>query len=890
MSSTGAIPKGGARPKIGIWREDPSLEKSKEEGEVIEPLERKFIIVNTPGIDKRVPALHICWAQKGTYVKYVPPPLPEEDGSHLPGACETWLEQMEFLEQDLRNLLNLPHHKFWSQVVYDPAIHECLESYLASSYRWYEDDLLDYFRLTVESLHHLVFLIYVRMSTYKESETCHITPSVFGDLIYENYLFDICKLLDLCILYGPTNSQLLAKMIDNIFSHQPRYYDDLSQTVSSISLGLEKVEEKLGVAEYIPMALGVRNESLSMADLHNIIIYLLDTFSSLQMFIALHPPAARLFYNEAFEIRISACYERVFPTLMEYLSEQCHDPEWVSKLIERIQLTRSSAVLTFRAILNQRCLAPLSMKNSSPTLVSECVEKFLQVMSTCVEERTFIADYCSSYPLSRDLEFFEHHGGDISGLSFIRDAVNVVLTEMGLASDIMDLALEDSKESEEKESPLDTSGMNGYAQVGSAVPTGVELASMVSSVQDLLPDLGGGFIQECLKYYNYSTEEVINALLEGNLPPSLDTLDRSELAQIEELTTSPQQPCSAEDEDQAKTVCQVDYMDRANVYNDDEFDVFSRSHVDNSRIRKGKKPIHKKVYEADKESIDKVKELARQYDERGGTSIYEDEFRYEEENSHRAWDYEDEYDDTYDDNEARNIDDLGVEKVIKRRPGIIGAGRLNTHIDYTHTDESTEEKSDEEEEIKEEKEDTSHKFHKGQVGRRPKIQGSTRGVQRLFSSPKVSKPKQKTPTPERENSENTKGTSTASPKQSFQPFHENPEVLRQRAEQRRQDRDAYYNRGYRGRDQVRREDNLSNGVDSEKHNPRTKVFHASNRNSGKGWRQGQSGDNDSRGYHGGKYKEDTNHGKAQSQQYRHKMMHKNEQKRQGAQAKFNRNN
>lgn len=37
-------------------------------------------------------------------------------------------------------------------------------------------------------------------------------------------------------------------------------------------------------------------------------------------------------------------------------------------------------------------------------------------------------------------------------------------------------------------------------------------------------------------------------------------------------------------------------------------------------------------------------------------------------------------------------------------------------------------------------------------------------------------------------------------------------------------------------------------------------------------------------------KEDTNHGKAQSQQHRHKMMHKNEHKRQGAQAKFSRNN
>lgn len=57
-----------------------------------------------------------------------------------------------------------------------------------------------------------------------------------------------------------------------------------------------------------------------------------------------------------------------------------------------------------------------------------------------------------------------------------------------------------------------------------------------------------------------------------------------------------------------------------------------------------------------------LKEIARQYDERGGTSIYEDEFRYEEE-SYRPWEYDDEYDDTYDDNETGNIDEFSAEKV-----------------------------------------------------------------------------------------------------------------------------------------------------------------------------------------------------------------------------------
>nr|XP_053641092.1 activating signal cointegrator 1 complex subunit 2-like [Cherax quadricarinatus] len=805
MSNTGAIPKGGARPKCDRQRNINVCEKRKDEGEVVgEPLDKKFVTCGGAGIvDKRVPALHIAWIQKGTYIKYVPPPLPDDNGVLPPGARESWLEQMEFLEQDLQTLLSLPHHKFWSQMVYDPAVHECLESYITSGFRWYDDVILDdYSRPVVESIHHLVFLNYVRMATYKESKTCHITPGVFGDIIYENYMFDICKLLDLCLLYGPTNGQLLAKMVYNIFTQQPKYYNDLSQAVSSICQALEKVEDKLGVADYnVPVALGAPTESLSIVDLHDIIIYLNDTFSSIQMLIALHPPAAQYFHVEAFELRMSA--------------------------------------------------------------------------------------FMKSLPYIAYILMFQQHGGDVTSLTFIKEAVDMVLKEMGLSLGMTNLTLDESQSSKVKKSEGDTSGMNGYAQVGSTVPSHIELASLVSSVQDLLPDLGAGFIQECLKYYCYSTEDVIHALLEGSLPPSLVTLDHSMPALPESRPPSPQPSPSPmlEDNTQTKTVRQVDYMDRANVYNDDEFDVFSRSQIDRSRVKKGKKSQHTEGLKTDKESIDKIKEIARQYDERGGTSIYEDEFRYEDD--HRAWDYEDEYDDTYDDNEAGNIDDLGVEKIVKRRPGIIGAGRLNTSIDYAYTEESPE-VSDKEETTKEdteEKEGISQKGPKGQVSVRPKNRSNTRGVQRVFH--KSSKPKESTPTPERESSkEDGKDPNppfrTTAPK----PFCENPEVVRQRAEQRRQEAYRYRGRG-RGQ-QIRRDDTLSNGIDGERYGPK-QISRASSRSSGKSWRQGQGGDDDSRGYRGGKYKEDTNHGKAQSQQYRHKMMHKNEHKRFGAQAKFNKN-
>lgn len=61
-----------------------------------------------------------------------------------------------------------------------------------------------------------------------------LTPEVFGEILYENFLFDIPKIIDICSLFGQTNGQILSKMISNIFTHQPKYLDDLRETVPTI--------------------------------------------------------------------------------------------------------------------------------------------------------------------------------------------------------------------------------------------------------------------------------------------------------------------------------------------------------------------------------------------------------------------------------------------------------------------------------------------------------------------------------------------------------------------------------------------------------------------------------------------------------------------------------
>lgn len=60
-----------------------------------------------------------------------------------------------------------------------------------------------------------------------------ISPAVFGDILYQHFLFDIPKMFDLCSIYGQENAALLGKMISNIFTNQPRYSQDLMASIDS---------------------------------------------------------------------------------------------------------------------------------------------------------------------------------------------------------------------------------------------------------------------------------------------------------------------------------------------------------------------------------------------------------------------------------------------------------------------------------------------------------------------------------------------------------------------------------------------------------------------------------------------------------------------------------
>jgi len=143
--------------------------------------------------------------------------------------------------------------RFWCQLIHDSSLHHCIDSYLNEARR--PHDVADTTELEHAmpsdvrdcqmSLHRLFFLVCLRSSTHRESPSNFIEGKVFGDILYENYIFDIPRLMDICVVYGHGNdTALVSKMIGNVFQQQPKYSDDLRAVVPTI----EKVVYHFNIA------------------------------------------------------------------------------------------------------------------------------------------------------------------------------------------------------------------------------------------------------------------------------------------------------------------------------------------------------------------------------------------------------------------------------------------------------------------------------------------------------------------------------------------------------------------------------------------------------------------------------------------------------------------
>ncbi|KAF6080544.1 activating signal cointegrator 1 complex subunit 2 [Phyllostomus discolor] len=635
------------------------------------------------------PALHPEQKADRYFVLYKPPPK-----DNIPALVEEYLERATFVANDLDWLLALPHDKFWCQVIFDETLQKCLDSYLHYVPRKFDEwvapapEVVD----MQKRLHRSVFLTFLRMSTHKESKDHFISPSAFGEILYNNFLFDIPKILDLCVLFGKGNSPLLKKMIGNIFTQQPSYYNDLDETMPTILQVFSNILQHSGLqgdgASATPQKLEERGRltpsDMPLLELKDIVLYLCDTCTTLWAFLDIFPLACQTFQKHDFCYRLASFYETAIPELESAIKKRrLEDSKLLGDLWQRLSHSRKKLLEIFHTILNEICLLPVL--ESSCDSIQGFIEEFLQIFSSLLQEKRFLRDYDALFPVADDVSLLQQASSvlDETRTAYILQAVESAwegadrqkatgAKDPPVAEDLNGVVAtaEPGGLASHPENSERVECLGAAAALGPAV-CGVELDSLISQVKDLLPDLGEGFILACLEHYGYDPEQVINNILEERLAPALSQLDRSLDRQVKPdptpLLTS-----------------------RHNVFQNDEFDVFSRDSVDLSRVHKGRrKGESTRSLVNDKREVVAQRQRYEQYSvvvEEPGEGL-----------SYRGDDYEDEYDDTYDGNQVGANDADSDDELISCRPFTIPQV-LRTKVPAEGQEEDDEEEDEAEEE------------------------------------------------------------------------------------------------------------------------------------------------------------------------------------------------
>ncbi|KAG8178093.1 hypothetical protein JTE90_017442 [Oedothorax gibbosus] len=626
-----------------------------------EPLDTRVIVLHKNGTQSVKPALHIGFMENRNYVHFIAPPIfPNNTGPNT-AEEEEWLENIAFLKEDLQWILKLPYHRFWSQVIYDESLHKCLESYLSQSPRDYDlvglhlkDELL----VPLKNIHKLVFLVYLRMSTYKESKNNHMTPEAFGNIIYDNFIFDVPKLMDLSALYGLHNLAIVSKMVQNIFSTQYKYNEDLNKTSQVVLEAFSSIEETLSMnlAEMQSTCTtthqtnGVNTKKgFSISSFHDFINYITDVSATLHSFLEVYPEACQVFFQNGAAVRIATFYENAFPAIEREVSrrqKQNENERLIEDIKRKVCLSKTLLIQNFRGIVNYCCIqnilnSKLSEGRNGLT-ENPHSERFLDTFTEMVTEKNFLHDYNLLYPFETDLELFNEIGIvlDPQRLNYIFTSIHdsVETFPDSVKSSIVNGARPKVKKRDIVKGSNNTlqnavdilRGEDFHSRrAENEGPSEKQINSLIQNVLDVFPELGGGFIEKCLEHFHYDHERVIDVLITDSLPDHLISMNRN----LTRETDLEEEECSTNIVNNYSVL-----SERKNIFDNDEFDIFSRKDVDMEKIHIGKKDKTPMTYESltkDPES-EFLKQLTLDYSSE--EPKYDDNFDL----------YEDEYDDTYD--------------------------------------------------------------------------------------------------------------------------------------------------------------------------------------------------------------------------------------------------
>jgi len=394
-------------------------------------------------------------------------------------------------------------------------------------------------------------------------------------------------------------------------------------------------------------------ESVPAAEFGDIITYLSDVAHTLNSFLKIYPSGSRAFWdNQSFLLHLATAYECFAVVIPEAFRRRTWaSAQHVAAVKKQFRRSQVSLLRVFRLIVYHVCLRPVADHTSDSDEVARGIEEYLDIMNAVLGEKHLIAHLQVMFPFDDDKIILSQSSYliDEPRLQYIEDAYRNAATkhnrkqcqnpDASLAE--AGRGFDDSDERIEFEAPDEDACLSDVA--------GANLDSMVSAVRDLLPELGSGFVELCLEEFGYDVEKVVNALLENKLPTNLHGVDWS--------LENAHDTSAGVNDNSASLLSQ-----RRNVYDGDEFDVFTRSDIDLDRVHQGKR---------DKNNIDDVTSAGLDPEVRAHCAAYAMQPVVVNDDESDVWEYDDEYDDTYDSNVVGAGDADSADEMMSRRPFVV---------------------------------------------------------------------------------------------------------------------------------------------------------------------------------------------------------------------------
>lgn len=261
---------------------------------------------------------------------------------------DEWIKDTTVFNEDLLWLLQLEHHRFWSQLIYDPNAIQSVLSYLQEATPCYtpisavtsNESVLKLYGSVLKN----VVTIVCRLVTNKESDVDWITKDSLGDLLYTNYLVSIPMIFDLAIALGPENHFVLHKIITQMIKVQPKYQNDLLHGLEYIQASIRSVEDQAQTM----IQKEIDGNAPDSHGLEMLALYTLDCVVTLSVLLESFSDAKEMANSVGMALTLTQFYDNSIPLLYKMVCENDKN-ETTLKYLSNIRL---EILNTFHGIAN----------------------------------------------------------------------------------------------------------------------------------------------------------------------------------------------------------------------------------------------------------------------------------------------------------------------------------------------------------------------------------------------------------------------------------------------------------------------------------------------------------------------------------------------------------